>query len=115
MPKHTPTDHFRDDPLLEELADELLDCGAVLSQIISRMVRFSAQGHAPPDAAPIPDVARELVASVLGGAKLRYSRRDLKVAAAIVGEATAAISEEILFVDLDRLGAADDEDPGEDP
>jgi hypothetical protein len=85
--------------VLEELANQLLECGAVLSQIVSGMVQWQAAGLSHPDAAPIPDTARSLVADVLKEVKPKHSRRDLKVAAAIVKEATDAISENIFFVD----------------
>ncbi len=101
MTKHIPTHPFPHDAVLEELADQLLECGAVLSQIVSGMVRWQASGRSHPDAAPIPDVARSLVADVLKDVKPKHSRRDLKVAAAIVKEATEAIGENILFVDPD--------------
>jgi hypothetical protein len=83
---------------LDQLVAELLGCGAVLSQMISSMVRFEASGRSSPDAAPIPDVAHSLVRDVLGGVAKRYSNRDIKVAAAIVKEATRAITEDIFFV-----------------
>jgi hypothetical protein len=83
---------------LDDLVTELLACGAVLSQIISHMVRFQASGRAAPDAAPIPEVAHSLIRGVLGDVRKRHSKRDIKVAARIVKEATDAIGEEIFFV-----------------
>ena len=83
------------DDALDELVSELLGCGAVLSQMISRMVEWESAGHSAPDAAPIPTVAHELIGSVLDEVKRRHSRRDLIVAASIVGEATNAITENI--------------------
>jgi len=52
-----PIDSFQPPDALDELVEQLLECGAVLSQIISHMVRFQAGGRAAPDAAPIPEVA----------------------------------------------------------
>lgn len=89
--------------VLDQFIGELLGAGAVLSQIISQMVRHAARAGPVPDAAPIPDVAHELLASVLTDLKHRYSRRDLKVAAGILKDATDRICEEIYFVDLDKL------------
>ena len=57
---------FPQDPVLEGLADQLLGRGAVLSQIISGVIRFQDAGRAHPHAAPIPDVARSLIAETLG-------------------------------------------------
>jgi hypothetical protein len=83
---------------LDDLVTQLLECGGVLSQIISHMVRFQAAGRSAPDAAPIPEVAHSLIRSVLGGVAKRHSKRDIKVAAAIVKQATAAICDEIYYV-----------------
>lgn len=106
------------DDALDELVSQLLDCGAVLSQIISRMVQWESAGRSAPDAAPIPTVAHELISSVLDQVKRRHSRRDLKVAAAIVGAATEAIAEDIFFVPLpdeDSNDGDDDSDNGHGP
>jgi hypothetical protein len=82
---------------LDELATQLLECGGVLSQIISHMVQFQAAGRSAPDAAPIPEVAHSLIRSVLRDVGKRHSKRDIKVAAAIVKQSTASICEEIYF------------------
>jgi hypothetical protein len=106
------------DDALDELVSELLGCGAVLSQMIGRMVQWESAGRSPPDAAPIPTVAHELLSGVLGKVKRRHSRRDLRVAAAIVGEATEAITEDIFFValpDEDSNDAEDHPDGGDGP
>jgi len=84
---------------LDELVTELLECGAVLSQIISHMVQFQAAGRAVPDAAPIPEVAHSLIRGVLRGVGKRHSKRDIKVAASIVKQATASIGDEIYLVE----------------
>jgi len=86
------------DPL-DELAAQLLECGGVLSQIVGHMVKFDAGGHAAPDLAPIPEVARTLIRGVLDDLRKRHSRRDILVAAQIVAEATETICENIFFVD----------------
>jgi hypothetical protein len=83
---------------LEEFVTELLECGGVLSQIVSRMVQFQASGRSAPDAAPIPEVAHSLIRDVLDGVRKRHAKRDIRVAAAIVGEATEAIADNILFI-----------------
>lgn len=90
--------------VLDEFISQLLGAGAVLSQIISQMVRHAAATGPLPDVAPIPDVAHELLAGALTDLK-RYSRRDLTIAARILEEATDRICEEVYFVPLDELDA----------
>lgn len=104
MTTHTPLPDA-----LDQFVDELLACGAVLSQIIGHMVRFEAEGKSAPDAAPIPEVARELITGVLTDLKHHYSRRDLKVAARMVKEATDAMCSDIFMVDPDELENLDAE------
>ncbi len=86
---------------LDELTAELLACGAVLSQIISHMVAYAASGQSAPDAAPIPDVAHKLIRDGIGELAKRYSRRDIKVTAKIVAQATDLIADNIFFMPLD--------------
>jgi hypothetical protein len=83
---------------LDELTTQLLEVGAVLSQLVSGMVRFQAAGRSAPDSAPIPEVAHQLVCSSLDEIAKRHSRRDIRVAARIVEEATHAICENIFYV-----------------
>jgi hypothetical protein len=66
--------------------------------MISHMVRFQPAGRPPPDLAPIPEVAQTLIRSVLDEVGKRHSKRDIRVAAAIVAEATHEICENIFFV-----------------
>jgi hypothetical protein len=86
---------------LERLTAQLLDCGGVLSQIVSHMVEWENAGRSSPDTAPIPDIARQLVASALGDMTKRHSRLELRKATTIVEEATSLIAENIFFVPLD--------------
>lgn len=88
-----------DDPL-DKLVFELLGVGAVLSQIVSHMIRSEAGGRSVPDAAPIPDVAHAVLRDVLGDLR-RHSARDLTIASAIVGEATEAICDGLFLVNPD--------------
>jgi len=90
----------------------LLGAGAVLSQIISQMVRYAAATGPVPDAAPIPEAAHAVLADALTDLKHRYSRRDLKVATRILKEATDRICEEVYFVPLDF---SDDSESAGDP
>jgi hypothetical protein len=84
--------------MLDELATQLLECGGVLSQIISHMVESQAAGRSAPDAAPIPEVAHTLIREVIEGVAATHPAAEIKTAAAIVEEATNAISENIFFV-----------------
>jgi hypothetical protein len=95
MSQHTTPHHTSD--ALDELARQLLECGAILSQIISHMVRTEAAGKSAPDAAPIPDVAFGLIRDVITELKRRHSGR----AASIVGEAAEAIGDNIFMAPLD--------------
>jgi hypothetical protein len=83
---------------LDHLVTELLEAGGVLSLMIDHMVRSEAGGRSAPDAAPIPDVAHSLIRDVVDDVRKRHSKRDIKVAATIVKEATAAICDGIYFV-----------------
>ena len=96
---------------LDQLVGELLGAGAVLSQIISGMIRYEAESGPVPDAAPIPDVAHGLLVRTLSDLRHHYSRRDLKVAARILKEATDCICENIYYVPphaFDGLSVDDD-------
>jgi hypothetical protein len=95
------TDPSRPDDVLDRFVGELLEAGAVLSQIVSQMARFDAAFDQTPDAVPIPQAAHELLFSVLAELKPRHSSRDWKVAAAILKEATATICNDVFFVRLD--------------
>ena len=92
-----PTPTPPPDPL-DELTTQLLEVGAVLSQVVGRMVAFQAAGRAAPDSAPLPEVAQSLVRGVLNEVGLKHSKRDIRVAAAIIDEAEEAIRENIFFV-----------------
>lgn len=84
---------------LDVLTTELLEVGASLSQIVGGMIKFEAQHGPVPDAAPIPEVAHFLIRSVLDGVGKHHSKRDIRVAAAIIAESNEAISENIFIVD----------------
>jgi len=90
-------DHLPSSPpdALDEFVTQILECGGVLSQIISAMVEFQSSGRSAPDAAPIPEVAHSVIRDVLGGVGKRHSKRDIKVAARIVREATEAICSDL--------------------
>jgi hypothetical protein len=83
-------DHVSPPPpdALDDFVSQILDCGGVLSQIISSMVEFQSSGRSAPDSAPIPEVAHSLIRSVIDDFGTRFSKRDVKVATRIVREAT---------------------------
>jgi hypothetical protein len=83
---------------LDELVARLLECGAVLSQMVAAMVEFQASGRSAPDAAPIPEVAHSLVRGELGGLVARHGKEDIALAARIVSEAAEAISDGIFIL-----------------
>jgi hypothetical protein len=86
---------------LDDLTEELLECGALLSQIISHMVQFEAAGKSAPDAVPIPQMAHRLIRDVIDGLARKHSAKEIRAAAAIVGEATKVIGDEVLLVSPD--------------
>jgi hypothetical protein len=85
----------------DELVQKLLDCGGVLSQIVSHMVESEWSGRSAPDAAPIPEVAHELVRSVTTDLMRRHTEQEIRVAAVIVGEVEEAICNDIFFVPVE--------------
>lgn len=95
--------HVPDPPLdpLDELVAQLLEVGAVLSQIVSHMVEFQASGRSAPDSAPIPEIAHSVIRGVLDAVRKTHSKRDIRVAAMIVAESTEAICENVFFVGPD--------------
>jgi hypothetical protein len=110
LPSHQPPD------ALDDLVTNLLECGGVLSQIISGMVEFEASGRSAPGTAPIPEVAHSLIRSVSRPVSHGFSKRDIKVAAKIVDQMTNAICSDIFAVDLDwfdSVMAETDDDPSE--
>ena len=99
MPKESRA-HPPPNPL-EELVDRLLECGGVLSQIISHMVAAQRSGQCDADVAPIPEVARSLVGDVLADLAKRRTDEAIGTAAGIVDGATTLIVDNIVFVPLD--------------
>ncbi len=90
---------------LDELVDQLLDCGAVLSQIVGQMIKAEAAGLSAPDAAPIPEVAHGMIRDVLQDLPGRHTNHDLTTAATIVEQATHAMCENIFIVPSAELRA----------
>ena len=99
------TDHIspsKPGDALDELTDQLLECGAALSQIVGHMIKSQASGQSTPDAAPIPEVAHGLIRSVLEDLADRHSDGQIEAAARIVQEATYEICENIFFVPVEQ-------------
>ena len=88
-------------PALDELATQLLACGAILSQIVSRMARNAAARRSAPDAMPIPDAAHEVILSAIADDLRRHRDTELIAAARIVQLATDALYDNVFFVPLD--------------
>ncbi|HUA47446.1 MAG TPA: hypothetical protein VMA77_19580 [Solirubrobacteraceae bacterium] len=85
------------DPL-DALLDQLLACGAALSQIIGRMQEFEASGLSSPNAPPILEVAHSLIRDVNAAIPERHTDEEIRVSAAIVEQVTTAICENIFFL-----------------
>jgi hypothetical protein len=88
---------------LDDFVTRLLECGGVLSQIVASMVEFQSSGRSAPDAAPIPEVAHTLIRSVIEDFGTRYSKRDVKVAARIVHEATERMCSDLYVLGPELL------------
>lgn len=88
---HTPD-------VLDVLVDQLLACGAPISQMMASMQEFEASGSSAPDAPPIFEVAHSLIRSVVDDFTERYSEGEIQVASEIVAQATIAICEDIFLV-----------------
>jgi hypothetical protein len=92
----------RPDPL-DELVTQLLECGGALSQMICHMVKFEASGLGADNVVPIPEVAHSLVRDVLRSVRKEHSKRDIRIAARIVEEATDRIANEIFLMSPDFI------------
>jgi hypothetical protein len=100
--------------LLDVLVDQLLACGAPISQMMAAMREFEASGLSSPDAPPIFEVAHSLIRSVVDDLTGRYSDDEIRISAEIVAQATMAICANIFVVPpseirrmLGRSGSAD--------
>lgn len=87
--------------MLDDLTTQLLECGGVLSQIVSHMVASQASGLSAPETAPIPEVAHSLIRGVIEAqAPRRHAEDELALVAAVLRELTEAISENVFLVPL---------------
>jgi hypothetical protein len=88
---HTPD-------VLDVLVDQLLACGAPISQMMASMHEFEASGSSSPDGPPIFEVAHSLIRDVVDDLTERYSEDEIQVASEIVAQATIAICANIFAV-----------------
>ena len=84
--------------LLDVLVDQLLACGAPISQMMAHMHEFEASGLSSPDAPPIFEVAHSLIRSAVDDLTDRYSDDEIRISAEVVAQATIAICENIFVV-----------------
>lgn len=87
--------------MLDELAEQLLICGGVLSRMVTGMVDYEAEHGVPPGSPHVLEVAHELIRSLLGPVAARHPASEIEAAVAIVDEVTTEICEEIYVVDPD--------------
>jgi hypothetical protein len=84
--------------VLDVLVDQLLACGAPISQMMARMHQFEASGLSSPDAPPAFEVAHSVIRDVIDDITERYSDDEIRVASEIVAQATVAMCKNIFFV-----------------
>lgn len=84
--------------LLDVLVDQLLACGAPISQMMASMQKFEASGLSAPDAPPAFEVAHSLIRGVVDDLTERYSDDEIRTAAEIVAQATIAICDNIFII-----------------
>jgi hypothetical protein len=84
---------------LNDVLQHLFEFNFVITEMFARMSAFQESGLAAPDAEPIPEVARRLIYDVTHDVAGRYSRRELRLVARMLGETLEAISENLFFVD----------------
>jgi hypothetical protein len=92
--------------IIDELVGELLVCSGSIHHMISGMIDWEMTYGSPPDAPSLAKNAQTLVSGA-AGPRVRQSKRDLRVAAAILREITAAIREDIYVVNPDAFPDAD--------
>ncbi|HZE05936.1 MAG TPA: hypothetical protein VE127_11965 [Solirubrobacteraceae bacterium] len=86
------------------LVDQLLACGAPVSQMMAGMKEFEASGRSSPDAPPIFEVAHSLIRSAVDGLTDRYSDDEIRISAGVVAQATIAICQNIFVVPQTEIG-----------
>ena len=89
---------------LQQFVDELIEVGAVLSQIVEHMVLSGTRRGGSPDAVPIPAVLGQLLTGVLEPVAERYGADAVEAAARLVGDTRERIGDEIFLVPHDSTG-----------
>ena len=84
--------------VLDVLVDQLLACGAPISQMMARMHEFDAAGLSSPDAPPAFEVAHSVIRDLVDDFTERYSGDEIRIASEIVAQATVAMCNNIFFV-----------------
>lgn len=84
--------------VLDVLVDQLLACGAPISQMMASMQQFEASGLSSPDVPPAFEVAHSVIREVVDDFTERYSDDEIRVASEIVAQATVAMCKNIFFV-----------------
>ena len=84
--------------VLDVLVDQLLACGAPISQMMVRMHEFEESGLSSPDAPPAFEVAHSVIRDVIDDFTERYSDDEIRIASEIVAQATVAMCKNIFFV-----------------
>jgi hypothetical protein len=93
---------------VDALVAQVVDCGAVMSQIVNHMVASQSSGRTAPDAPPIPVVLHELLRGVLEPLVKTLAPSKIRQTTTMLEAITKTISEEIFLVPLD-----DDDDHGD--
>jgi hypothetical protein len=86
------------DTALEGLAEHLLACGGVLSQIVNHMVRSEAAGRSSADAVAIPVALHELRRGILEPLASTHPKSEIEATTAMLAEVTETIRDEVLLV-----------------
>lgn len=93
-------------PALDKLVSELLICSGAIHHMISGMIDYEMTYGSPPDAPSLAQNVHTLVSGA-AGPRVRYSKRDFHVAAAILKGVSAAVREDIYVVNPEAFPDAD--------
>ncbi len=81
-------------PALDDFVGELVEAGALLSQVVAHMHSSESSSSSP----PIPVVLAGLVTSVIERVAIDHGRVNLEIATAVLSDAVGAMHSEILLV-----------------
>jgi hypothetical protein len=96
---------------VDALVAQVVECGAVMSQIVNHMVASQASGRCAPDAPPIDVVLHQLLRGVLEPLVKTHPPSKTRQTTSMLKSITKTISEEIFLV---PLGDDDDHGGGDD-